>query len=114
MEQQIARYSEIVRSHGAAELGLPPTTGCPCLERSGGGRQPPDELDAHLRREAEFFSRTAEMYRQYAAAKDRGEFGTSPQTQSMRVTIEAGVRLHEALSEWARWAATVPPAAPQK
>lgn len=73
---------------------------------------PPDELDAHLRREAEFFSRTAEMYRQYAAAKDRGEFGTSPQTQSIRVATEAGIRLFQALADWAEWARTVPPAAP--
>src|SRR6266545_8122694 len=71
VEQQIARYSEIVRSHGAAELGLPPTTGCPCLERSGGGRQPPDE-----------------------------------------VATEAGIRLFQALADWAEWARTVPPAAP--
>src|SRR6266511_3335209 len=70
-EQQIARYSEIVRSHGAAELGLPPTTGCPCLERGGGGRQPPDE-----------------------------------------VATEAGIRLFQALADWAEWARTVPPAAP--
>ncbi len=74
----------------------------------------PDDLRRHLSQEAEYFAAAAQTYREYAARKDRGEFGTSPQTQSMRVTIEAGVRLHEALSEWARWAATVPPAAPQK
>jgi hypothetical protein len=44
-------------------------------------------------------------------AKDRGDFGNSPQTQSMRVAIEAGVRIYSALADWADWAQTVPPAA---
>ncbi|MFI7225169.1 PadR family transcriptional regulator [Nonomuraea angiospora] len=64
----------------------------------------PQELAAHLDREAAFFSTTAARYREYAAAKDRGDFGDSPPTQSLRVAIEAGVRLYEALGEWAEWA----------
>ncbi|WP_206305789.1 hypothetical protein [Actinacidiphila soli] len=50
--------------------------------------------------------------RSYADAKDRGEQGDSPQTKSLRVAIEAGVRFYQALADWAVWAKTVPPAAP--
>ena len=51
-----------------------------------------------------YCTRMAELYREYGACKDCGEFGTSPATQSMRLTIEAAVRVHEALADWARWA----------
>jgi DNA-binding PadR family transcriptional regulator len=70
-----------------------------------------DDLQRHLAAEAQFYTEIAEQYRQYAMAKDRGDFGNSPQTQSMRVAIEAGVRIYSALAEWADWAQTVPPAA---
>jgi DNA-binding PadR family transcriptional regulator len=73
----------------------------------------PEDLQRHLAQEAQFFTAAAEQYRTYAAAKDRGDFGDSAQTQSMRVAIEAGVRLYEALADWAAWAQTVPPAAPR-
>jgi DNA-binding PadR family transcriptional regulator len=73
----------------------------------------PEDLRRHLSQEAQFFAEAAEKYRSYAAAKDRGEFGRSTQTQSMRVAIEAGVRLYQALADWAEWAKTVPPAAPK-
>ena len=39
-------------------------------------------------------------------------FGYSPQTQSLRVTVEAAIRLYTSLADWADWAQTVPPAAP--
>jgi hypothetical protein len=42
------------------------------------------------------------------AAKDRGDFGDSPQTQSLRIAVEAGVRVTEALGEWADWAKSAP------
>lgn len=71
---------------------------------------PPGKLAAHLEREGRFFAETAEVYRQYAAAKDRGDYGTSPQTQSIRVATEAGIRLFQALADWAEWARSVPPA----
>ncbi|MDP4511549.1 PadR family transcriptional regulator [Nonomuraea turcica] len=64
----------------------------------------PQELATHLDREAAFFSTTAARYRDYAAAKDRGDFGDSLPTQSLRVAIEAGARLYDALAEWAEWA----------
>ena len=73
-----------------------------------------DDLQRHLAAEAQFYSELAEQYRQYAERKDRGEFGNSPQTQSMRVAIEAGVRLYSTLADWAEWAQTVPPAKPAK
>jgi DNA-binding PadR family transcriptional regulator len=66
----------------------------------------PDDLARHLASEAEFYSEQAAVYRAYAARKDAGEFGSAPQVQSMRITIEGGVRVYEALAEWARWAAT--------
>ena len=69
-----------------------------------------DDLQRHLQAEARYYRDLAQQYREYAARKDRGEFGYSPQTQSMRVTIEAGIRLYSALAEWAEWAQTVPPA----
>jgi hypothetical protein len=72
----------------------------------------PDDLVAHLEREGQFFTGSAELYRQFAAAKDRGEYGTSPQTQALRIAAEAGIRLFQALADWAEWARTVPPAAP--
>jgi DNA-binding PadR family transcriptional regulator len=72
----------------------------------------PDALQAHLRHEQEFFAEIAEVARGYAAAKDRGDFGTSDQTRSMRVAVEAATRIYQALADWAEWAQTVPPAAP--
>jgi len=71
-----------------------------------------DDLRRHLQAEAQYYQKLAEQYRHYAAAKDRGDFGYSPQTQSMRVTVEAGIRLYSALADWAEWAQTVPPAKP--
>jgi DNA-binding PadR family transcriptional regulator len=70
----------------------------------------PAELAAHLEREAEYFHGLARKYRELAEAKDRGEFGYSPQTQSLRIAAEAGARINEALGGWADWAASVPPA----
>ncbi len=70
-----------------------------------------DDLDGHLEREGQHFAEQAELYRQHAAAKDRGDYGNSPQTQALRVGAEAGVRLFQALADWAEWARTVPPAA---
>jgi DNA-binding PadR family transcriptional regulator len=66
----------------------------------------PGDLTRHLQQEAEFYTERATAYRAYAARKDAGEFGTAPQVQSMRITIEGGIRVYEALAEWARWAAT--------
>jgi DNA-binding PadR family transcriptional regulator len=72
----------------------------------------PDDLQEHLRREQRFFTQTADLARGYAAAKDRGDFGTSPQTRSMRVAVEAAIGFYQALADWAEWAQTVPPAIP--
>ena len=71
---------------------------------------PPSDLDAHLAREGVFFREQAEVYRRHAAAKDRGEYGSSPQTQSIRIAAEAGIRLFEALADWTDWARAAPPA----
>lgn len=70
----------------------------------------PADLRRHLTEESEFFVRPAATYRAYADAKGRGDFGDSPQTQSLRIAAEAGARLYGALAEWAEWATTVPPA----
>jgi DNA-binding PadR family transcriptional regulator len=64
----------------------------------------PDALLRHLEQEADFYTAQAAFYREYAARKDAGEFGNSPQVRAMRVTIEGGVRVYEALAEWSRWA----------
>jgi DNA-binding PadR family transcriptional regulator len=72
----------------------------------------PGELSAHLEKEAAFYAGLAAKYRALAAAKDRGEYGDSPQTKSIRIAVEAGIRLHEALGSWATWAASHQPQAP--
>ncbi len=64
----------------------------------------PADLATHLERERRYYSGTAAAMRTYAGAKDRGEFGTSEQTRSLRIAAEAGIRLFEALAEWASWA----------
>jgi DNA-binding PadR family transcriptional regulator len=64
----------------------------------------PEELDDYLLKEAEHYQQVANMYRTLAEAKDRGDYGDSPQTRSLRIAAEAGARLNQALAEWARWA----------
>jgi DNA-binding PadR family transcriptional regulator len=64
----------------------------------------PAELADHLDREAAYFHALARKYRDLAAAKDRGDYGHSPQTQSLRVAVEASARINEALGDWAEWA----------
>ena len=61
----------------------------------------PEELCDHLDREAAHWRETARLYRAFAEAEDRGD---GPRTRSMRITAEAGVRLYEALADWAEWA----------
>jgi DNA-binding PadR family transcriptional regulator len=68
----------------------------------------PDELAEHLEREAAHYRQVAAAYRALAEAKDRGDFGTSPQTRSLRITVEAAIRINDALAEWAAWARTQP------
>jgi DNA-binding PadR family transcriptional regulator len=65
----------------------------------------PDDLVRHLAQEVAFYSERAAQYRDYARRKDAGEFGTGPRVQSMRITVEGGIRVYEALADWARWAA---------
>jgi DNA-binding PadR family transcriptional regulator len=72
----------------------------------------PGELAVHLEKEATFYHQLAEKYRQLAAAKDRGEYGDSPQTNALRIAAEAGIRLHQALGDWATWAQTHKPVKP--
>jgi DNA-binding PadR family transcriptional regulator len=64
----------------------------------------PEDLKAHLAAEQAFFAQTAEALRGYAATKDRGDWGTSTQTRAMRIALEAGIRINEALAGWAQWA----------
>jgi DNA-binding PadR family transcriptional regulator len=66
----------------------------------------PAELAAHLDKEAAYYRTLAARYRELADAKDRGDFGHSPQTQSLRVAVEAGIRISQALADWADWATT--------
>jgi hypothetical protein len=62
------------------------------------------------------FPRGLRQPRAYAQCKDAGEFGHTPRVQSMRITIEGGVRVYRALAEWARWAAEyrLPGAGPEE
>lgn len=73
---------------------------------------PADTLLEHLEAEAAHYRSTAAQYRELAEAKDRGDFGTSAQTRSLRIAAEAAIRINEALADWAEWAKDkVPPAA---
>jgi DNA-binding PadR family transcriptional regulator len=72
----------------------------------------PAELADYLDREAAYYHAVAAKYRDLAAAKDRGEFGASPQTKSLRMAVEAGRRVIEALGDWADWAKQAPPPGP--
>ena len=69
----------------------------------------PEELADHLDREAAYFHTLAANLRALAEAKDRGEFGDSPQTLSLRMAAEAGGRITQALGDWATWAKESPP-----
>ncbi len=65
----------------------------------------PADLARHLEREAKFYDERAAEYRRAAALKDSGHYGNAPQVRSMRITVEGGIRVYEALAEWARWSA---------
>lgn len=64
----------------------------------------PATLQKHLAAEKAFFESRVAQYEQFAAAKDRGDFGSSPQMKSIRITLEAGIRLYKSLAGWAEWA----------
>ncbi|MFI7675994.1 PadR family transcriptional regulator [Actinophytocola sp. NPDC049390] len=66
----------------------------------------PEELTDHLDREAAHWRETAARYRCHAAAADQDD---GPRARAARVTAEAGVRLYEALADWAEWAKQAPP-----
>lgn len=70
----------------------------------------PDEIAEHLDREAAYFHGLAAKLRELADAKDAGVYGHGPQAESLRVAAEAGIRVTEALGDWADWAQSVPPA----
>ena len=72
----------------------------------------PQELADHLDREAAYFHGLAGQYRELAAAKDRGDFGYSPPTESLRIAVEAGTRVAAALGDWADWAKSAPHTGP--
>lgn len=64
----------------------------------------PDELDDHLAEETEHYQSVADAARAIAAAKDRGDYGDSEQTRSLRIAAEAAIRINDALAGWATWA----------
>jgi DNA-binding PadR family transcriptional regulator len=68
----------------------------------------PDEIRRHLSQEANYYREAAAFYRTIADGKDRGEFGDGPPVRSLRIAAEAGIRLHEALADWAEWAQSTP------
>lgn len=72
----------------------------------------PEELADHLDKEAAYFHGLAARYRELAKAKDRGDFGHSPQTQSLRIAVEAGIRITQSLGDWAEWAKSNPSPVP--
>jgi DNA-binding PadR family transcriptional regulator len=73
----------------------------------------PEELADHLDREAAYFHALAGKFRELAAAKDRGDFGRSPQNESLRTAVEAGARVAQTLGDWADWAKSAPHTGPE-
>jgi hypothetical protein len=71
----------------------------PLLRSAFFGLMTPSERADHFDREAAYFSALAVRYRDVANAKDRGEHGSSPQTQSLRMTVAASIRVNQALSD---------------
>jgi len=65
---------------------------------------PTDKLLEHLDAEAAHYRGAADQYSQLAEAKDRGDFGDSEQTRSLRIAAEAAIRINRALADWAEWA----------
>lgn len=65
----------------------------------------PDELAERLAAEKRYYKEFSDMLRALAAAKDRGEWGTGPRPRAQRITVEAVLRLSQAMAEWAEWAA---------
>jgi hypothetical protein len=65
-------------------------------------------VTSHLDREAAYFRALAGQCREIADAQDRGEYGTSPQTHSLRMTLEASIRVNETLAGWADWTRSRP------
>ena len=63
----------------------------------------PDELHQQLDRETTYYRDLAAQYRQAAEAKERGDYGDTPQAHSLRITVEAGIKLADALADWAEW-----------
>ena len=61
----------------------------------------PADLADHLDREAAYYQALARKYRDLAEAKDRGDYGHSPQTVWLRTALEASIRVNEALARWA-------------
>jgi DNA-binding PadR family transcriptional regulator len=68
----------------------------------------PEELADHLDKEAAYYHALAANLRELAQAKDRGDFGTGPQANSLRTAAEAGIRVTQALGDWAEWAKQAP------
>jgi DNA-binding PadR family transcriptional regulator len=64
----------------------------------------PEDLKRRLGEEQEQFAAYARTLREFAGAKDRGEWGTSRPTRAQRIAVEGAIRVNEALAEWARWA----------
>ncbi|RMI32169.1 PadR family transcriptional regulator [Nocardia stercoris] len=66
----------------------------------------PAELIEHLDREAAYYHALAEGYRTMVMSRDDD---LDPQTESLRIAAEAGIRLTSALGQWADWAKAHPP-----
>lgn len=72
-----------------------------CGATSPGSRNPAAQLRAVVTSTPRSGKTDSAKKRSHADAKDRGEYGDSPQTKSLRVAIGAGVRFYQALADWA-------------
>ncbi|MEV4687419.1 PadR family transcriptional regulator [Microbacterium sp. LWH3-1.2] len=63
----------------------------------------PPELLGVATAEAEYYRGVRDAYARMASAKDAAGLSADGPGRSVRVTLEAGVRLYSALAEWAEW-----------
>jgi len=64
----------------------------------------PADLQKHLIAEQAFFEARVAEYKEYIALKEDPSYIMTPPNESLRVTLEAGVRLYQSLADWAEWA----------
>lgn len=66
-------------------------------------RLSPAELVQTATAEGDHYRALRDTYRRIAEAKDESGHAATPQGRSVRLTLEAGIRMYDALAGWADW-----------